>query len=160
MARAAVMQRGRNQSRGSESSGNGYIVLLTLSAMLVSLISMYSVIIVLFGMLPGLIAMIIDQESRRYISKIVLTFNATGVFIFLAKLFSGNASNDMAIEMIINPQTWMVIYLSASVGWIIYWAVPQMAVMLNNIRIQFQVQKLDFELQKLTEEWGGDIKSN
>jgi hypothetical protein len=141
------------------SSGNGYIIILTLVAMIVSLISIYSVVIVLFGMLPGLIAMIIDPEPKRYISKIVLTFNFTGIFPFIAKIISATPSNTAAIEVIIEPKTWLIIYSSAAIGWIIYWSFPQLAIMYNNLKIQIRIRKLDHELNRLVEEWGDEIKS-
>ena len=77
--RQNVMQKPRafkKTTRTSENNSNWYIGLMTLVAMGMSLVSIYSIIIVLFGMLPGLIAMIVDQEPKRYISKIVLSFNA------------------------------------------------------------------------------------
>ncbi len=144
--------------KSSESSGNGYIIAITLAAAAISLVSVYSVIIVLFGMLPGLIAMIIDQEPRRYISRIVLTFNATGIMPYVAKILSSKGSSNMAIEIIVEPKTWLMIYTAASVGWVIYWAFPQIAIMLNNLKTQIRLQKLNYDLEKLVVEWGDEIK--
>ena len=145
--------------RSGETSGNGYIIAITLAAMCISVVSMYSVIIVMFGMLPGLIAMIVDQEPRRYISRIVLTFNATGVAPYIAKVLSGKGASNMAIEIIIDPRTWLMIYTSATIGWLVYWGFPQAAIMFNNIKTQIRLQKLNYDLDKLVEEWGDDIKS-
>ena len=142
------------------SSGQGYILSLTLAAMAMSLISAYSVIIVLFGMLPGLIAMIIDQEARRYISKIVLSFNATGFLPFLLKVLKSSSSNTVAIEIIVDPRTWLTIYISASIGWLIYWILPYFFTSINNLKIQFRIQQLNFELERLVSEWGEEIKCN
>lgn len=147
------------KSRKTESSSNMYIIAITLSAMGVSLVSLYSVILVMFGMLPGLIAMIIDQETKRYISKIVLTFNAAGLAPFIAKVLSSKGSSSIAIDMIIDPRTWLMIYLAASIGWIVYWAFPQIGIALNNMKTQIIIQKLNFEMDRLVEEWGDDIKS-
>jgi uncharacterized membrane protein len=147
------------KNRRVENSSNGYIIAITLSAMVVSLVSLYSVILVMFGMLPGLIAMIIDQESKRYISKIVLTFNAAGVAPFIAKVLSSNGANSVAVDMIIDPKTWLVIYIAASVGWIVYWLFPQVGIAMNSIKTQITVQRLNFEMEKLVQEWGDDIKS-
>lgn len=142
------------------SSGQGYILTLTIAAMAMSLISAYSVIIVLFGMLPGLIAMIIDQEARRYISKIVLSFNATGCLPFLLKVLKSSSSNAVAIEIIVDPRTWLTIYISASIGWFLYWILPYFFTSINNLKIQFRIQQLNFELERLVSEWGEEIKCN
>ena len=142
-----------------ESSSNSYIIAITLTAMCASLISIYSVILVMFGMLPGLIAMIIDQEAKRYISKIVLTFNATGVAPFMAKVLSSKGDGNVAIDLIIDPRTWLMIYLAASVGWIVYWVFPQVGTVFYNMKAQITIQKLNFELDRLVEEWGEEIRS-
>lgn len=141
------------------STGQGYIISLTLAAMAMSLISAYSVIIVLFGMLPGLIAMIVDQDARRYISKIVLSFNCTGCLPYILKVLKSASSNSVAIEIIVDPRTWLTIYTSASIGWFIYWALPHFFTAINNIKVQFRIQQLNFELDRLVAEWGDEIKS-
>ncbi len=157
-ARVAVLPKSALM-KPRESSGNGYIIALTLAAMSMSYFSMYSVVVVMFGMLPGLIAMIVDQEPRRYISKIVLTFNATGVVPFVAKILAGDGSSSIAIEIIIDPKTWLIIYISASFGWLVYWVFPQMAIFLHSIKAQVRLQKLNYDLEKLTHEWGDEIKT-
>ena len=149
----------KKTTRTSENNSNWYIGLMTLVAMGMSLVSIYSIIIVLFGMLPGLIAMIVDQEPKRYISKIVLSFNATGLSIYLSRILAAKESaNAVAVEYIIEPQTWLTIYSSAAVGWIIYWAIPHFAITLSNIKIQFRIQQLNLELEKLVQEWGDEIR--
>ncbi len=157
-ARVATLPKSA-MGRPVESSGNGYIIVLTLVAAAMSMYSMYSVVIVMFGMLPGLIAMIVDQDPRRYISKIVLTFNATGVVPYVVKILSGSGSGSVAIEIIIEPKTWLTIYISASIGWLVYWIFPQIALFLNNVKTQIRLQKLNYDLDKLVEEWGDEIKT-
>lgn len=142
-----------------QTQGNGYILALTFSAMLMSLISAYSVIIVLFGMLPGLIAMIVDQDSKRYISKIVLSFNATGCLPFIIKILKSSSSNTAAMEMIVEPRTWLTIYASAAIGWALYWTFPHFFLAINNLKMQFRIQQLNYELDSLVTEWGDEIKS-
>lgn len=141
------------------SSGTGYIVAISLMAMLISAYSMYSVIIVLFGLLPGLVAMIVDQEPKRYISKIVLTFNALGIAPFIIKILRSASGNGAAIEIIIDPRTWMMIFSGAAVGWVLYWVFPQIAIFLHNMKVNIRIKQLEIELAKLSNEWGDDIKT-
>jgi hypothetical protein len=155
----AKLAKKRKVKKTSTASSNWYIGLMTMVAMGMSIISIYSIIIVLFGMLPGLIAMIIDQEPKKYVSKIVLSFNFTGLCLYLSKIIAAHESaNSMAIEFIISPQTWLTIYSAAAVGWMVYWAFPYFAISLNNLKIQFRVQQLNLELEKLVQEWGDEIR--
>lgn len=143
----------------SSSSGTGYVIAIVAMAMLVSAYSMYSVIIVLFGLLPGMVAMIIDQDPRRFISKIVLTFNGLGLAPFLIKIIRSKSGNSVAIEIIIDPRTWMMIFAAAAVGWVLYWVFPQVALMLHNMKINLRIKHLEMEMSKLCGEWGDDIKT-
>jgi len=119
---------------------NTYILVISLIAMGCSAISIYSVIIVLFGLLPGMVAIIVDQDRNHYISKIVLNYNAIGIVPFVFKILQSSNQNNMAISLIIDPRTWMLIFSSAALGWFVYW-------------------QLESELDKLAAEWGQEIRS-
>lgn len=143
------------------SIGNFYIVILCLIGLGISAISMYAVIILLFGLLPGLIAVIIDQEPNKFISKIVLSFNFSGIVPYLIRIIAegSDKGNKLAINLIIDPRTWMAIYGAAAFGWFVYWIFPQIAIMYSNITTQLKVKQLEKELSVLAEEWGEEIKS-
>ncbi len=126
-------------------------------ALLFSLISPYSVILVLFGLLPSLIAMIIDPEKDGCIWKMVTLFNSIGILPYLIKI-SKSSGSAFVLEIIINPQTWMVIFTAASIGWILYWIFPQIAVLIKDLKINAKIAKLEKELDDLAKEWGEEIK--
>lgn len=151
------------QRKPSESSriGNVYIIIICLAMLGISSISIYAVIILLFGLLPGLIAVIIDQEPNRFISKIVLSFNFSGIAPYIIRIIAegSDSGNKLAVNLIIDPRTWMGIYGAAAFGWLVYYIFPQIAIMYNNITTQVRVKQLDKELSALTEEWGEEIKS-
>lgn len=146
------------QSSGMKIS-NTYVVVISLLAMAVSLISIYSVIIVLFGLLPGMIAMIVDQDPKHYISKIVLNYNGLGILPYLFKIFQSHNPNKEAIDMIIDPRTWMLIFAASGLGWLVYWIFPQAAIALQNLKLNLRTRQLEMELNRLYAEWGDEIKS-
>lgn len=138
---------------------NTYILIILLIAMGCSAISVYSVIIVLFGLLPGMVAIIVDQDRNHFISKIVLNYNAIGIVPYIFKIFQSANPNNMAISLIIDPRTWMLIFSSAALGWLIYWAFPQAASAVQNVKSSIKVRQLEIELEKLSTEWGEEIRS-
>lgn len=155
----ATMGAGGIPKRKGTQGANFYIFLICLAAIGGALVSVYAVVIVLFGLLPAMIAMIVDQDARKYISKIVFLYNIMGIIPFVYKIYRSSSSNNAAIEIIIDPSTWMMIFAAAGLGWIIYWAVPQFAVLLRNFVINVQIAKLESELASLTEEWGDEVKA-
>lgn len=139
-------------------SANLYLMLAALLIIALSSISVYCVVIVFFGMLPGMIACIIDQEPKRYISKIVLSFNSIGVLPHLISLIKGQTSGQMSFETIIDPMNWFMMYGAAALGWTVYWLFPQCAVFLSRIRNSSRKNEILSELDELSREWGESIK--
>lgn len=158
IGKATMGAGGIPRTKGTQSA-NFYILLICIAAIGGALISVYAVVIVLFGLLPAMIAMIVDQDYRKYISKIVFLYNIMGMVPFIYKIYKSPSSNNAAIEIIIDPSTWMMIFAAAGLGWIVYWAIPQFAILLRNFAINYQIAKLEAELSSLTDEWGDDVKA-
>lgn len=140
------------------SKANVYMLVIVLSCIALYSISPYALILTGFGLLPGFIAIIIDQDKERYISHIVMSLNLAGLVPYLYKVFKYKSSAT-TIETIIDPKTWLVIFSSAAIGWIIYWLVPQVANMCYSVIIKAKISNLRKELDELSEEWGEDIKT-
>ncbi len=138
---------------------NVYFILICFLALSVSLISMYAVLLVLFGLLPAMIAIIIDQENQRYISKLVCIYNLIGIAPFIQKMVKSSSPNTAAIEMILDPRSWMYIFASAAIGWAVYWLFPQLAITISKIHVASKIRELKTELDALTAEWGDEINS-
>jgi hypothetical protein len=136
-----------------------YVTLFVLLSFCFYLISPYALILVIFGLLPGFIAIVIDQDRDRYISHIVTSLNIAGLVPYLYKILRYGSSS-VAIELIIDPKTWLVIYSAAAVGWIIYWLIPQVAILFFTFITKSKINRLNAELDDLAREWGEDIKRN
>lgn len=136
-----------------------YITIISILALILSIISVYSVLLALFGILPGLVAMIIDQDRMRYISKIVVLYNVTGLAPFLVKILRSSSPNAVAVDIIVDPHSWMIVYSSAAIGWVIYWVFPHIAISIYTLKVNLRVAELENELKKLSLEWGNEIIS-
>lgn len=131
--------------------------------MLMVILAIYSTHIlffILFGMLPGFIAGVVDRYINRYLTKIVVLFNFAGIAPYLIQfIVNYNRAHDIAIKFILEPKTWLYIYTYCAIGWIVYWSFPNLNLLIKNISIQFKVNDLNNELDKLTKEWGNEIKN-
>jgi hypothetical protein len=134
-------------------------------AVLIAL-SMFSVqllFIILFGILPGFIASIVDHNYNRYLSKVVLAFNIAGLAPFLTKIIAEILSdhrqaNQIAIDIILEPKTWLYIYSFCAIGWVVCWCFPNTSVLIRSITVRLNIYELNEELNRLTKEWGESIK--
>ena len=138
--------------------GKTTIILMVLASMAVGIISVYSVVILVFGILPGMIALIVDYDPRQYLAKIVMSFNAVGVFPYIIQILNSSVANVTAMKLITSPKTWLVIYSAAGVGWVIYSIFPQIAMMLMPFYNQSRIDALNKEMNELSEDWGEGIR--
>lgn len=144
------------------SSGalTAYIALAILCILLLSIYSAYLVLMIAFGVLPGMVAVLIDQERQKYISKIVMMFNIVGITPYIFKIVHNNDPDFIAVDLMAEPITWMVIFGSAAIGWLIYWFFPEAALVFFDAKIENRISKLQKELDELCKEWGDDIRSS
>lgn len=132
------------------------IITVTITALALSAFSMYAVVIIAFGILPGLIASVIDRDRERYLARIVLTYNCLGIAPFVVSILK-NSSKSAAIDIVVDPSTWLIIFGSAGLGWVVYWLFPQIGIIISDITANVKVKQLENEIEQLVKEWGSDI---
>lgn len=138
---------------------NFYVFLIGFIILFLWLISNAAAIIFMFGMLPSFIAAAVDHDRDRYLTKIVSSFNLMGTLINLGDVVRNMNDSDYGWQVVLEPATWMFIYAAAGVGWIFYWVFPQFSIIFHKIRIENRLIRLNAELNKLTAEWGEEIRN-
>ncbi len=144
----------------AKSGASVYVISIIFAALLLSIHSIYLVLIILFGILPAMVAILIDQEERKYISKIVLAFNLMGLIPYVIRILRGKGLSDsVAIDIMVEPVTWMIIYGYAAIGWLVYWLIPELGQIVNDWIINSKIHKLNDKIDVLSSEWGDEIKN-
>src|SRR3989338_598777 len=75
-------------------------ILLCLVALLV--ISLPTVLLLLFGMLPTIVAWVVDRSQQKYATFCVCGMNFSGVFPFLSDVWFKDHSTDAAVRILTN----------------------------------------------------------
>ena len=123
----------------------------------VVIVSLPTVMLLFFGMLPALVAAIIDRSSQRYSTFCVGGMNLCGVFPYLLDLWSGPTDIASAVDIFTNVFALMLMYSAAGFGWMLYLALPPVVVALLQVMAQRRIAQCR-ELQNgLIEEWGDDV---
>ncbi len=123
----------------------------------VVIVSPASVMLVFFGMMPSLVAAIIDRSPQRYSTFCVGGMNFSGVFPYLLDLWAGSNDIASAADIFTDVFALMLMYSAAGFGWLIFLASPWVAVQLSQVMAQHRAAHCR-ELQKeLIEEWGEDV---
>ena len=130
-------------------------ILLCLVALLV--ISLPTVLLLLFGMLPTIVAWVVDRSQQKYATFCVCGMNFSGVFPFLSDVWFKDHSTDAAVRILTNVFDLTVIYGAAAFGWMIFIAVPPVITQFISAMLQKRVATLREQQQKIIEEWGEGV---
>ena len=116
-----------------------------------------SVILLIVGMLPTMVAFIIDKSSGKYATLCVGAMNITGVFPSILELWTGQNSFSQAIQIITNVFDLVIMYGAAGFGWILYIVIPSVVSALLNLLAQRRITRLRNQQRELINEWGKDV---
>ena len=119
--------------------------------------SLSSVLILLFGMLPTLVAYIIDRSPRNYAMYCVGGMNLSGVFPYLLDLWTGNHDFDAAIEILTDVFNLLVMYAAAGFGWMLFMAVPPLVGAVMSVMSERRLAYLRDSQKGIVKEWGEDV---
>ncbi len=116
-----------------------------------------TMIILFFGMLPTLVALIVDRSAHKSATFCVGSVNFIGVFPYVMDLWTGFNSIDTAWSSVQNVFILLIWYASAAFGWFLFLAMPAVIAAFVSVLQQRKVALLRGEQKKLIEEWGSEV---
>ncbi len=154
---ATTAARARRGNASNAGSGAFIAILVLCATAFLAVVSMPVFMVAAAGMVPTFTAYFIDREPEKYAPMTVGAFNGVGVLPFVLDLWTGLTTVNAALEILIDPFTWLVMYGAASVGWIVYLGMPTFAAVWIDAQTEAQVVRLRKEQAKLLEDWGEDL---
>ena len=122
-----------------------------------AIISMPTVLLIFFGLMPSIVAMVIDRTEGRYATFCVLGMNLSGLLPFLTDVWFQVHTTDMAIQIMTNVFNLLIIYGSAGFGWMLYMALPPVITTFLSAMSQRRVAVLREKQAQIIEEWGESV---
>lgn len=122
-----------------------------------------TVIFLFLAMLPTIVALIIDAGSRsklKYKWLCVGGLNFSGALPFLFRLWFGDNTWSGAVEMFLNNACFIIVYLTAFVGFLLYRSVPPVVLSFLEMTDQRRVIALREAQTKLVAKWGGVVAAD
>lgn len=135
----------------------GWKLLLLVVVLGLSLAVLPTMVVAAVGMLPTLVAYIVDGRREKYAAFSVGCMNFCGVLPFMLQLWTQEHSFAMAWRIVGDPVSWMVMYAAASIGWIIYYAAPHVVAGYLRFQLDRRITKLREYQKDLVTEWGDSI---
>ena len=117
-----------------------------------------TVILLTVGMVPTLVAYIVDQNPMKYASRTVGYLNFCGCLPYALRLWTGDHSVDAVIGILVDPFAWFAMYGSAAVGWLIYYSTPPVVAAWMAVNHEIRQQALKSRQAELTNEWGNTVR--
>lgn len=134
--------------------GSGTLILWAIAFVAILFVFTGTVILVLVGMAPTIVAYIIDRTPKKYAAFCVGGMNFTGVFPSILKLWDGNPDIRHAIAIAFHPFDLTVMYGAAAFGWMIYQAIPPVVAAMIAVSAQHRIAQLRGRQRELIREWG------
>lgn len=135
--------------------GYGLQVLL-LFVLLVAILFMPTTILLLFGMLPTVVAAVVDRGGGTR-ALTVGAMNLAGCVPFLLELWTMGHSSENSMALITDPRTIIVMYSAAAIGYMIDWALSGIVATLMIHRATARLEKIRDRQDYLVERWGREV---
>lgn len=119
-----------------------------------------TMLVLTLGLLPTLVAFVVDMNPRKYAARSVGFLNFAGTLPFLISLWTGKHDLIAAMKILTDVYAWLVIYSAAAMGWLIYMGMPSVAGFLMQIHATQMIRHLQQARKKLINEWGDAVDRN
>ena len=142
------------KSKGKKSGGN---VLLKIMGMVMAVVFLPSTVLLGIGMLPTIIAAMMDSSRGRAKAITVGAMNLAGCSPFLFELWGKGHVFKQSFEILSDPFTIVVMYGGATIGYMIEWALVGVVA---NIMVQkglMRQQAIRKRQEDLVERWGKEV---
>lgn len=120
-------------------------------------ISLATVLMIVVGMPPTLVAWIIDRSHQKSATYCVAGMNFCGLFPYLIDLWMGTNSLPAATAIVTNVFALLAIYGAAAFGWVIYITIPPVVSTFLTVMAQRRVAQLRTLQRQIIEEWGDGV---
>jgi|GEM_PF-2150473 hypothetical protein len=115
------------------------------------------VLLIICGLIPGIVAYLIDRSPKKYATFCVGGMNLAGICPAALKLWNGDNNVAQAFAILTSPFELIIMFAAASFGWLIYFFVPPIVVALLTVIAQHRVAQLREEQKALIKDWGDGV---
>ncbi len=116
-----------------------------------------SCIVLFAGMVPSIVAYMVDRTKGKYLAITVALMNFCGTLPGLTKLWQAGQAYDASLRIAADPVHWLASYGAAGSGWLIYLAVPPiLSVYYSSISAK-RIETLRRKQAEIVEIWGSEV---
>jgi hypothetical protein len=136
-------------------SGNRLLIVLTLMAVVP--FSLPTILVMFVGLLPTIVAAVVERGENRYAWVCIGGLNFSGLAPWLFSLWFGHHTLEFAFDTVTNIKMLLVAFGAAGAGSALYLALPPVVSTIMSATSQHRAQGLHSTQRKLVEQWGEGV---
>jgi hypothetical protein len=109
------------------------------------------------GMIPTIVAYIVDRDPEKSAPITVGGVNFCGCMPFAIDLWKHQHTIGAVAKLLGDPLSWLTMYGAAAVGWGLYYGIPPVVAGMEVSRAEKRVEVLKQKKVALVQEWGPDV---
>ena len=145
------------KKKSVQSSKARHVLFALLTGIVAAIVFLPTTVLLVVGMLPTVVAYTLDTTKEKMLPVIVGLMNIIGCLPFILRLWSQGHSMVEISDIIRDPLTIVIIYACAGVGYLLDWAVTDMAAAFIAKRAQGRMKVIKKQQQKLIDRWGSRV---
>ena len=115
-------------------------------------------IVLCVGMLPTIVAFLVDRTRKKYKVYTVGMMNLTGCIPFIFDMWARERHNiDAALEYIGDPNTVTLMYFAAFLGYLIDWGMTGIVATYLSHKSRTRIDEIERIQDRLIEKWGKEV---
>lgn len=134
--------------------------LLVVGFLLCGVIFSSIAIVLAIGMLPTLVAGIVDRSKGKVKTLTVGSMNFAGCAPFIVDIWKRGGTFEVAMGYLIQPQTIVIIFLAAAMGYLIDWAMTGIVSSIMVQRARKRLKDIEVHQKDLVERWGPEVSGS
>lgn len=156
-ARRAAARRAKKRPPPKQSGGGLRLFVLGLGFIGMAVFAAPTCVLLAFGMVPSIVAYVAERGKRPMLAFTIAPLNLAGLMPYLLELWTGHDQMPTVVHLLTNVYVWLVIYLSAGAGWLVFMAMPQVVTFVLQRSLDGRKAELKALLNKLRADWGAAV---
>ena len=159
MAKAGGKARRGGPGTAAAPGGSGVMsgIVIWIAVALVAVLAFPTVIVVVVGMAPTLVALFVERRSGGSASHCIATVNLAGVAPVVAMLWGRGNTVDVALLVLGDVFNWLLMFGAAAAAMAILWFMERAATASSRAAARRRLRWLISRQEKLIREWGEDL---
>ncbi len=153
----AKANQAKRQQPAPTRSKQSFLVWVCVIFGLLFLVALPTMTLLLIGMLPTIVAYIIDRTRQKHAAFCVGGMNFLGVYYPLMQLWMGDRPTKDLTDLLPGLIDFLMIYGAAGFGWLLFTSIPPVVAAFLTVMAQRRVTTLRATQRHLIEEWGEDV---